>query len=269
MKNLKKEKIGFFFTDASLDHKTKNVKVSIIDIISNDKKQFNYTTNSIVEAESYSIICALKEGLKKYKNIIVFNDNLYAVKKVKKDIFSKDNIFLNKYYFVQIVWIPREYNQIADFFSKNIDNQKKEKEQKVNSYIQYINRNEIVVTTVDKISFLKDMILNDNNEKNIKSLKLFTNKEEFLFIQEILNLFIFNQTLSEKELEGLFINLLNKYDKNKYDLVSFLYKLKIKISYFCNKKSKREFFILFFNLLNDIILDYINKALFNKEKESF
>jgi len=122
MKQIKKEKMCLIFSDASFSVKDNVSIISFLNINCNEKKQKRITSKNILEAEKEAILFALKSSLSKCKNIVVFSDNLYAVLYFKKQILSKKNStpfrILN---YLDVVWVPREYN-LADFFTKFLDN---------------------------------------------------------------------------------------------------------------------------------------------------
>ncbi len=188
MKN--KDKIGFFISDASLDHKTKVASIGIVDLTTKENFSIQITTTNIVEAESAGVIESLKIGSKRYKNIIVFCDNIYSVNETRKNILSSP-YWKNQFYYIQIVWLPREYTHIADFFSKNIEDSDLNKYLKIESFNNLSTRENvstILLTKEDKIDILIEKIKKLELIKvDFKSNVLKNLFNEFIFIDNVNN----------------------------------------------------------------------------------
>jgi hypothetical protein len=118
-----KRKTCIFFSDASYSIKDKIAIISYVGLdLEKRKTKIIKNAKNIFEAEKEAILFALKDNIFKCSSIVVFSDNLYAVLDLKKNIVSKKKFtpFKNLKY-MDIVWIPREYN-LADFFTKFIEN---------------------------------------------------------------------------------------------------------------------------------------------------
>lgn len=178
MKN--KEKIGFFISDASLDHKTKVSSIGMIDLTTKENFSLQSTFKDIKEAESAGIIECLKIASKRYKNVIVFCDNVFSVNETRKLILSSP-YWKNIFYYIQIIWLPREYTHIADFFSKNIEDSDLNKFLKIESFNKESTRNNItsiLLTKEDKI----DILIEKVKKLNIEYIDFESNILKNLFI---------------------------------------------------------------------------------------
>ena len=117
----KKEKMCLLFSDASFSIKDNVSIISFVNLSNKQKQTKRLIVNNILEAEKEAIIFALKSALSKCKNVIVFSDNLFAVLDLKKTILrKKNNTPFRVFHYMDIVWLPREYN-FADFFTKFLD----------------------------------------------------------------------------------------------------------------------------------------------------
>ena len=117
----KKNKFALIFSDASFSIKDNIAIISFVDINKNIKKTKRIKVNNILEAEKEAIFFSLKYALSFYRNIVVFSDNLYAVLDIKKNVLRKKNVTPFRFFnYIDVVWVPREYN-LADFFTKFLD----------------------------------------------------------------------------------------------------------------------------------------------------
>ena len=146
-------KYGIFFVDASFNKKYKSSNFGFYEIIYKLKKTktLQGEFNNSKEAEKKAIIETIHIALKnKYENIIIFNDNKFAIKEIKK-IFYENLNYKHMFAYIQFVWIPRDFNKLADFLSKNfnmedIENKnnktnQQELENKINSLINFKEKN--------------------------------------------------------------------------------------------------------------------------------
>lgn len=164
------EKLGLFMTDASFDSKSKLASIAIVNLKTKHVSSIQKHFNSVGESESNGIIEALKLGVGKYSNIVVFCDNQGSVSYLSEKVKSSD-FWSSKYFTIQIIWLPREETYLADFFTKNITEPEKNMQLKIESF-----KNECKTTNVMEL-FLS---INDKH-KIIKELfkKSF---EEFTFL---------------------------------------------------------------------------------------
>lgn len=210
-----KEKIGFFISDASLDHKTKVSSIGIVDLTTKENFNIQKSVKDIKEAESTGILESLKIASKRYKNVIVFCDNVFSVNETRKLILSSP-YWKNIFYYIQIIWLPREYTHIADFFSKNIEDTDLNKYLKIEAFNKESSRNNIssvLLTREDKIDILiekikllnlktinfKSSVLNSLFNENI--FKDSVNNEIDLIKRDFKLLFVVNSTEKEKDIK--------------------------------------------------------------------
>lgn len=164
--------MGFFMTDASFDQKTKIANIAILDLKTQEKYTKSLYKPNVKEAEKTGIIEALHYG-KKYKNIIVFCDNVFAVNETRKEVLSSP-YWQHMYRYIQIVWIPREETEIADFFSKNIENPDDIYNNKLKAWKEHTKTYsimDIVLSDKDKLNVVKQILNNLNIKTNNKTLK--------------------------------------------------------------------------------------------------
>lgn len=116
----KNREFGIYFTDASFDHKTKTASIGIINIQTQETYSYAINAKSPLEAEEFGIIKSLDLALSdRLFNSIVFCDNKYAINNIRKQIIKDGSI--KRFWKLQLVWLPREFNQVADMLSKNIN----------------------------------------------------------------------------------------------------------------------------------------------------
>lgn len=155
---MNKENFGIIFTDASFDHNTKTSTIGIFNI--SNKKEYTYIVNALnpTDAEKKG----LKEAIRiaeqeKIFNAIFICDNKEAINTIRKEYLGRDKI--NNFWYIQFLWIPREYNQLADFLSKNLNEDdieayKKIKEEAIVDKKEY-QENKIVKSYVKNIDYVK------------------------------------------------------------------------------------------------------------------
>lgn len=120
-------KLGFYFTDASFDYKTKSASIGIYDIHNDKKHSLICKAGNPTDAETQGIEETLKIAYKEQlSNVIIVCDNKVSIKNIKGRI--KDMGY--QFGYLQFLWLPREYTNISDFLSKNLE------EKDVEKYIQ-------------------------------------------------------------------------------------------------------------------------------------
>lgn len=228
--------IGFYLTDASFDKKTKLSTVSVFNLITNENKSFTKTFINTKEAELFGIVEAIKDAyIKKYNHLIVMCDNLSSVNEMKYQI-SKTDYWKNKFHTIQILWIPRDQTFLADFFSKNIEANKKNDymDTKLGKYendISLLKITDMIITSKDKLNLL---------DKKLNILKKeFPDLINFKYECNILNNIICNKSYNL----GSRINI-DLLKKDILKIISANYKLS-------NKKGEFYFIIEF--ILNEFM----------------
>ena len=213
---------NIFFSDASFDHKTKVASIGIVDI---QKNSYNFVAkaNSPYEAEVFGLNKAVEIAIKnKNWNCVFISDNKQAIIDMRKKR-------IESFWFVQFVWIPRGYNTIADFLSKNIDNEKEFIELKTDSLKDRAkkisnkalsNVMDLKIENKDEIEYRLKQLQALLNVSNIETESLFLNKvkkgefdglEELLFSGELIN-------LENEKIKDPFIN---SYIKSIIDIFIF------------------------------------------------
>ena len=213
---------NIFFSDASFDHKTKVASIGIVDI---QKNSYNFVAkaNSPYEAEVFGLNKAVEIAIKnKNWNCVFISDNKQAVIDMRKKR-------IESFWFVQFVWIPRGYNTIADFLSKNIDNEEEFIELKTDSLKDRAkkisnkalsNVMDLKIENKDEIEYRLRQLQALLNVSNIETESLFLNKvkkgefdglEELLFSGELIN-------LENEKIKDPFIN---SYIKSIIDIFIF------------------------------------------------
>lgn len=128
------EKFGLFFSNASFDYKTKTSSIGIFNMVNKKEYSFVIKAKNPTDAEIYAmkqiIDIAQKEEI---LNVAIISDSKHGISFMKKDIYNqlqkqkeidiKNDYVINEFRirFLQFLWVPREYNQIADLLSKNIN----------------------------------------------------------------------------------------------------------------------------------------------------
>lgn len=177
---INKEKMGFFITDASFDYSTKVASLAILDIKQNKKYFVQEMYSSVKEAESAGILKALEKGISEYTNIIVFCDSQFSVNEIRRMVLNSD-YWKSKYSYIQIIWIPREETHIADYFSKNIDNNNEYLNKKIESFkkgCQTTNVFDLILSKKDKQEILLQFL--NNSLIKYPEIKNFKFKSDFL-----------------------------------------------------------------------------------------
>lgn len=168
------DKIGIYLTDASYDKGTGVSSISFIEKTNNTTNNIQINTSSnILTSEFIGIKECLKHAFRKFKFVVVFCDNINAVNKAKKELFT--TMKLNeRFAFVQFVWLPREFMHEADFLTKNIEDIEKNKEKKLEGYKNKMKGNvlDIFISEEDKRNILKELINDFKKEVNVDNLNL-------------------------------------------------------------------------------------------------
>ena len=170
------EQMGIYLTDASFDKNTGVSSISFVDKISKKTQNLQINTSkNILESEFIGIKECLKNGYRKYKNVVVFCDSIGAINKAKKELFK--SMKLNeRFNYVQFVWLPRDFLSEADFLTKNIEDTELNKEKKIEGYKNKIKGNvlDIFISNEDKEDILKEYLFDffkevDTSKFNFKS----------------------------------------------------------------------------------------------------
>jgi len=164
--------IGIYITDASFDHKSKVASVSFIELISKKTNEKHNTFKNVFEAEFQGIKECMIHASRHYNQIIVFCDSKQAIKEAKRELYTNKK-WNRKIKDIQLVWLPREFTEQADFLTKNIINPVENKKQKEESFIEDLTRTnvmDIFIKKEDKIRIVKKMIneLKSNYDIDIK-----------------------------------------------------------------------------------------------------
>ena len=115
-----KRSFGLFFTDASFDHRSRTAVIGLINADNSKTYSYSIKARNPQEAEEYGIEKAMQVARQeKIFNLIIFCDNKYAIEKYQRK-YSQPNS-QKDFWKIQFTWLPREYNQIADMLSKNIN----------------------------------------------------------------------------------------------------------------------------------------------------
>ena len=165
------EKTGYFACDASFDRDTKTYMIASVNL--KTKKpvfQMSGQSKNVTEAEERAIYETLKRSVGKFRNVTIFSDSRGAVIRSRKKVLKESGFFKRKFDFIQIVWIERGDNVIADYLSKSPENEdvaEKNASAKIESMANGI-------MTVSSILFSdKEKIL-----KTIEKIKNLTEKEK-------------------------------------------------------------------------------------------
>lgn len=111
---------GYFSCDASMDRETKVFVASAVNLKTGEMLfQKTGIANNITEAEEIAIYETLKEWYGT-EHITIFSDNRGAVERARRKVLHESGFFKRKFRYIQIVWVERGDNFLADFFTKNI-----------------------------------------------------------------------------------------------------------------------------------------------------
>lgn len=180
-------KFAIFFVDASFDHRTKTSSIGVYDIINKNEYSFILKAKNPTEAEIEGmrrVIQISKE--KEILDVIIVSDSKNGISYIKKEIYNeaqiqkekdlKNDMAYNDFRirYLQFLWIPRAYNQIADMLSKNIHEKdveafQKIKEENTKDRKEYLNQ-KISKTYVKDIEYSKN-IEGDALDLRIKEFK--------------------------------------------------------------------------------------------------
>ncbi len=163
------EKLGLFMTDASFDSKSKLASIAIVNLKTKHVESIQKHLNSVGESETNGIIEALKLGIGKYSNIVIFCDNQGSVAYVSDKVKSSD-FWSTKYLTIQIIWLPREETYLADFFTKNITDSDKNMQLKIDSFkkeCKTTNVMDLFLSINDKHIIIKDLFSDSFKEFNL------------------------------------------------------------------------------------------------------
>lgn len=198
------------FFDASL--KNNIVGIGIHDFISNKQISLSksFSSKSTTEAENLAFQKAISFALKIYSvseiHFFTDNKNLFDSFKTKVINSTKINLF----------WIPRELNSIADKFSKIKPSLKQQKQPLTNSSKINHTKGNLSKKTIIKDSLSSYLVNHYSFQKRILLLKkIFPNKSNFLeqLISNNLNLSDLNSKPSFVEFYCFVNSLLSKKEK--------------------------------------------------------
>ncbi len=211
------EKLGIFFSDASFDHTTKTGSIGFFNLI--NKKEYSFVVKAINPTDAEMIgMRKILEVAKKEEilDVIIISDSKNGISRIKKEIYEenqkqKEIDLLNdmafngfRIRFLQFLWIPREYNQIADMLSKNIH----EKDIEEFSKLKEENIKEKKNKINEKVSkmYVKDVQYSKNTEGDALDIRL----KEFRALCEInsLSLDDFSSEIFKMILKGEAIDLI-------------------------------------------------------------
>lgn len=164
-----KRDFGLFFTDASFDHKSRTAVIGIINVDNSKTYSYSIKAKGPQEAEEYGIEKVIQIAQQeKIFNLIVFCDNKYSVQQYTKKFSNPE--FSKIFWKIQFVWLPREYNQIADMLSKNIS----EKDVGALQKIKEENLNKRTTAIDKKIStkYIKEIEINKENTASSLLLRI-------------------------------------------------------------------------------------------------
>lgn len=166
-----------FFVDASFEFKTQASTIGIYDVI--EKKDYSFITkaSNSTEAEMIGMRKAMEIAQnEKTIHLAIVSDSKFGISKIKKEIYNERELdktsiksgFRIKH--IQFLWIPREYNQLADMLSKNIS------EKDVSSLValkenNIIERKDKITNKLSKI-YVKDIKYSKNLENDSLSMKI-------------------------------------------------------------------------------------------------
>jgi len=194
-------KFGIFLSDASFDYKTKFSVAGIKEMISGETKQVtNASSKNPTEAEKFGIMESLKFAESNgYDNVVFICDNKKAITYIKREFFQNENL-RSKFWYVQFLWLPREFMHAVDFLSKNLDSdtakevQSLKNENSKERYVEFCNKH--LDTHINSITA----------DKSVKEDVLSKRIDQFVRLKEgsFSSSFFKNiQSLSIKELENL------------------------------------------------------------------
>jgi ribonuclease HI len=174
------EKLGIFMSDASFDIKNGVSSIAIINLKTQDTKSIQKISKSVFQAEYEGILESLKLADGKYSNVIVFCDSKDAVNEINLKL-ANTGYFNSKFNSIQIVWLNREETFIADFFTKNVSDPKKNMELKIEAYKNSCKTSNVMDIFLTKRNKQKILInLFKEAFKEYPLLKIFEFKSDYL-----------------------------------------------------------------------------------------
>ncbi len=238
---ISKIKIAIFFIDASFDHKTRTASVGAYDIINKEEYSFVFKANNPTNAEMIGMRHIIEVAKnKKILDVIIVSDSKNGISAIKKEIYNETQIqkekdALNDYAYndfriryLQFLWIPREFNQIADMLSKNIHEKDVEAFQNIKAD-SLKDKKEIINQRVSKV-YVKDVKYSKNLSgdaldlriREFKSLCDVNNIKEDSFgsntfksvLNDIFDLDIIEANILDIEEMNLVENDISKFEEN-------------------------------------------------------
>jgi ribosomal protein S15P/S13E len=186
--------IGIFLTDASFDKKTGVSVISMINLETEARDEYQGTFSSPQEAETKGIVEVLTNNVGVYKNILIYCDNKFSVRDVQ-DKVNNSNYWNGKYNMIQLVWLPRKYTSIADHFSKHIKDKGENMNLKENSFKNKIESKTVMdlyVSKEQKINILREIIVKKVSIIDFANIEL--NNEHFMAL-------LLNQDMPERRFD--------------------------------------------------------------------
>ena len=118
-------KTAIFITDASFNKRDKTSLLGIKNITEKKTYQKSIIADNPKEAEKKGILEAINIAYNnKIQNLVIVCDNKFAIQEIKRDFFKSESN-KNKFWYIQFLWLKREYLEEADFLSKNINEELK------------------------------------------------------------------------------------------------------------------------------------------------
>jgi len=115
---MKPARTAIYFVDAAFDHGSKTAIVGGYELESGESFQEVFSASSPFDAELRGILKVLEREAGA-ANLLVFNDSKKAISAARKKVFAEHLNPRNRY--LQLVWLPRRYQHLADHLSKNIE----------------------------------------------------------------------------------------------------------------------------------------------------
>jgi hypothetical protein len=226
---------GIFFTDASFDYKTHVSSIGITNITNNKEYSKITKANNPTDAEKQGIEETIQIAiLEKIYNLVIIADSKFGINSKRKeyyggklnDLREKEGINLN----IQFLWLPRRFNFLADYLSKNITEETVEefrqlKQENMNDYKK--NLEEVHVN---------DINLSMNASNDLLSLRLKQFKILSKDFELSLNSFLFNEALKDNpNIEDILINIMETEELEEINRDQEIIKNKDKMLYLLSK----------------------------------
>jgi ribonuclease HI len=202
---------GIFVSDASFDHKTRTSVIGIKELVSKQTFQKITSATSPTHAEKLGIEESLRIALNKnITNCVFISDNKKAINNVRQEFFKKE---LNKtiFWYVQFLWIPRDFISEIDSLSKNVSSKEEVLKVKQKNSEKKFNKIEKNIMT----THINDIKVNENEI----GIELFKKRcKQFLNIKESTYESVFFKNINRLEREDLQNLLLEEINIIENDL---------------------------------------------------